>query len=63
MMPQNIWRKAFEWGHPGMIITDHTGVQGFPKAYGNLKKLRSKYPNHEFKLGYGVEMNMVDGEP
>ncbi|MDE8261515.1 PolC-type DNA polymerase III [Erysipelothrix rhusiopathiae] len=54
--------QAFEWGHPGMIITDHTGVQGFPKAYGNLKKLRSKYPNHEFKLGYGVEMNMVDGE-
>ncbi|WP_240920452.1 PolC-type DNA polymerase III [Erysipelothrix sp. HDW6A] len=52
--------QAFEWGHPGMIITDHTAVQSFPKAYGSLKNLRKKYPNQEFKLGYGVEMNMVD---
>ncbi|QIK70085.1 PolC-type DNA polymerase III [Erysipelothrix sp. HDW6C] len=52
--------QAFEWGHPGMIITDHTAVQSFPKAYGSLKNLRKKYPDHDFKLGYGVEMNMVD---
>lgn len=52
--------QAFEWGHPGMIITDHTAVQSFPKAYGSLKGLRKKYPDHQFKLGYGVEMNMVE---
>ncbi|CAM3534876.1 PolC-type DNA polymerase III [Erysipelothrix anatis] len=53
-------KQAFEWGHPGMIITDHTAVQSFPKAYGALKRMRKDYPDHDFKLGYGVEMNLVD---
>lgn len=53
-------KQAFEWGHPGLVITDHEGVQSFPKAHNAYKKLKSKYPDHDFKVGYGVEMNLAD---
>ena len=52
--------QAYAWGHEGFIITDHTGVQAFPQAHRHLKGLKKKYPDHPFKLGYGVEMNLVD---
>lgn len=52
--------QAFEWEHPGLVITDHEGVQTFPKAHYHLQSLRKKYPDQEFKLGYGVEMNLTD---
>ena len=51
--------QAFKWGHPGMVITDHNCVQSFPKAYNALKGFRKAYPEQEFTLGYGLEMNMV----
>ena len=52
--------QAFAWEHPGLVITDHEGVQSFPKAYNHLKKLRKSYPDHAFKLAYGVEMNIAN---
>ncbi|CAM3576308.1 PolC-type DNA polymerase III [Erysipelothrix urinaevulpis] len=52
--------QAFEWKMPGFVITDHGGVQSFPKAYRHLQGLRKQHPDHEFKLGYGLEMNLVD---
>ncbi len=51
---------AFEWGHSGLAITDHMSVQSFPKAYNHVKKLLKKAPERDFKMVYGVEMNMVD---
>lgn len=54
--------QAFEWQHPGMVITDHAGVQSFPEAYRSLQKLKKSRPNQDFKLGYGVEMNLVEEE-
>ena len=50
--------QAFAWGHPGLVITDHEGVQSFPKAHQHLRGLKKKYPDHPFKLAYGVEMNL-----
>ncbi len=51
--------QALQWGHPGLVITDHVGVQSFPKAYKALKALKKKYNNDDFKLGYGLEMNLT----
>lgn len=51
--------QAYEWGHEGMVITDHNCVQSFPKAYKALKGMRKANPDHDFTLGYGMEMNMV----
>lgn len=52
--------QAFEWKHPGLVITDHEGVQSFPKAHNHLKGLRKKHPDQDFKLVYGVEMNLAN---
>lgn len=54
--------QAFAWKHPGFVITDHGGVQSFPKAYRHLQSLRKANPDQDFKLAYGVEMNLVDEE-
>lgn len=53
-------RRAVEWGHPGLAITDHNVVQSFPKAFNELQKQRGKNKDLDFKLAYGIEMNMVD---
>ena len=54
--------QAFEWKHPGMVLMDHVGVQAYPKAYKALKSFRKANPDHDFKLGYGVEMNLSQKE-
>ena len=54
--------QALAWGHPGLVLTDHAVVQSFPKAYKALKGLKKKYNAPDFKLGFGVEMNMVDAD-
>ena len=51
-------KQAFEWGHEGLVITDHACVQSFPKAYKALQGLKRSNPDHEFTLGYGLEMNL-----
>ncbi|NLW15092.1 MAG: PolC-type DNA polymerase III [Erysipelothrix sp.] len=52
--------QAFAWKHPGIVITDHEGVQSYPKAHDHVMKLKKQNPDHDFKIGYGVEMNLVD---
>ena len=59
-------KTAFEWGHPGIAITDHGVVQAFPEANHALnpkdykddseKEQRAK----DFKILYGMEAYLVD---
>ncbi|MDR0491225.1 MAG: PolC-type DNA polymerase III, partial [Oscillospiraceae bacterium] len=51
-------RRAAEWGHPAIAITDHGVVHSFPEAAAAASKLRGK-----IKVIYGVEgyfINDVD---
>lgn len=52
--------KADEFGHNAIAITDHMVVQGFPMAQEVVAKINSLPREKEFKMLYGVEMNMVD---
>ena len=49
---------VFKMGHKGIAITDHMNVQSFPKAQHKVEALLKANPDREFKLMYGVEMNM-----
>ncbi|AQW22376.1 DNA polymerase III subunit alpha [Lentilactobacillus curieae] len=46
-------KRAKQWGHPALAITDHSGVQGFPDAFHAGEK-------NDLKMLYGVEINLVD---
>jgi len=52
-------KKAYEFGHPGIAITDHGVVQAFPEAYETWKGLKANAKKAEkdfdFKVVYGVE--------
>jgi DNA polymerase-3 subunit alpha (Gram-positive type) len=49
---------AFKMGHKGIAITDHMNIQSFPKAQHKVEALLKENPEREFKLLYGVEMNI-----
>lgn len=51
--PGEIIKKAAEWGHKAVAITDHGVAQGFPDAMSAAKK-------HGIKVLYGVEGYLVD---
>jgi len=53
-----IIKRAANWGHSAIAITDHGVVQAFTDAFHALPKLREKHP--DFKLIYGVEGYLVD---
>lgn len=46
-------KRAAEWGHPAIALTDHGVAQSFPEAYSAGKK-------HGVKIIYGIEANLVD---
>lgn len=46
-------KRAAEWGHPAVAITDHAVAQAYPDAYKASKE-------HDIKVLYGVEANIVD---
>ena len=54
----SIIKKAADWGHPAIAITDHGVVQAFTEAFHEMPKLKAKYP--DFKLIYGTEGYLVD---
>lgn len=53
-------QQAYDWGHEAIAITDHNSVQAFPKAQKAVETLNKKNPNRNFKMIYGLEMNMVE---
>ena len=57
---EELIETAFQYGHPGLAITDHMVAQAFPKAQFAVSRLKKQYPQQPFKMVYGVEMNMVD---
>jgi DNA polymerase-3 subunit alpha (Gram-positive type) len=65
--PGDLVQRAFDFGHPGVAITDHGVVQGFTEAfhYYRDKLLKSKKPEvaeraKDFKILYGCEIYLVD---
>ncbi|MBE5950288.1 MAG: PolC-type DNA polymerase III [Lachnospiraceae bacterium] len=64
--PKVLVQTAFEWGHPGVAITDHGVVQAFTEANHAInskdykddpeKEQRAK----DFKIIYGVEAYLID---
>lgn len=53
----DILKRAYDWGHKAIAITDHGVVQGFPDANHFLERLDKDDP---FKVIYGVEGYLVD---
>ena len=51
-----IVKRAYEWGHRGIAVTDHGVVQGFPDVMNAVKALK----DDKFKAVYGLEAYNVD---
>lgn len=54
---KEIVRRAHDWGHPAIAITDHGIAQSFPDANHFIETLDKDDP---FKILYGVEGYVVD---
>ena len=54
---KDIVRRAHDWGHPAIAITDHGVAQAFPDANHYIETLDKDDP---FKVIYGVEGYIVD---
>lgn len=54
---EELVKRAHDWGHPAIAITDHGVVQGFPEAFEVGRKLG-------MKVIFGVEAYLIDdGNP
>ncbi len=54
-------KQAIAWGHKGIAITDHNGVQSFPHVYNFVRGYnKGKEENDKFKVIYGTELSMID---
>lgn len=60
----SIIKKAIEFGHKALAITDHGVVQGFTDALHAMDKIKDSYKKKgeklDFKVIYGVEAYLVD---
>lgn len=53
-------QQAWDWGMPGIAVTDHAVVQAFPLAQHKVTALKKTDPDRDFTMIYGCEMNVVD---
>ena len=59
---EDLIKQAKKWGHRGIAITDHDGVQSFPNAFNLVRGMNKDLAEGEepFKVIYGCELVMVD---
>ena len=59
---EDLIKQAKKWGHRGIAITDHDGVQSFPNAFNLVRGMNKDLKEGEdpFKIIYGCELTMVD---
>ena len=62
---QKLVRRAFDWGHPAVAITDHGVVQSFPQANHTINPKSFSDPEEKaraekFKVIFGMEAYLVD---
>lgn len=48
---KNLIKRAKQWGHKAIAITDHNGAQSFPEAFHEAK---------DIKVIYGTELSLID---
>ncbi len=54
--PGKLVRRAIDWGHRAVAITDHGNVQGYPEAMVEKEKCERE----DFKVIYGIEGYLID---
>ena len=59
---EDLIKTAKRWGHKGIAVTDHDGVQSFPNAFNLVRDMNKNLEEGEepFKVIYGAELVMVD---